>query len=100
MTNYTSRVRRNEEQLIADLEARIAALKARAEARKVQRDPAVKPVKQARISGGPLLCIAGRQQCSDGADAAKGEMRREGPAQNADRGITDRHAAPCRAASP
>lgn len=47
MTNSTSRVRRNEEQLIADLEARIAALKARAEARKVQRDPAVKPVKQA-----------------------------------------------------
>ena len=41
------RTRRTEEQLIADLEAKIAALRARAEAKKAQRDPALKHVRSA-----------------------------------------------------
>jgi hypothetical protein len=39
--------RRTEEQLIADLEAKIANLKARAEAKKVKKDPALKYVSAA-----------------------------------------------------
>lgn len=39
-----TRGRRTEEQRIADLEAKIAALKARAEAKKVKRDPALKHI--------------------------------------------------------
>lgn len=41
------RTRRTEEQLIADLEAKIAALRARAEAKKAQRDPSLKHVRSA-----------------------------------------------------
>jgi hypothetical protein len=42
-----TRVRRNEDQLIQDLEARIAALKARAERKKITRDPALKHINAA-----------------------------------------------------
>jgi hypothetical protein len=42
-----TRVRRNEDQLIQDLEARIAALKARAERKKVTKDPALKHINAA-----------------------------------------------------
>lgn len=41
------RSRRNEEQLIADLEARIARIKAQAERKKVKRDPAIRHVNAA-----------------------------------------------------
>jgi hypothetical protein len=42
MSNSTKRTRRGEAELIADLEAKIATLKARAEAKKVRRDPALR----------------------------------------------------------
>jgi hypothetical protein len=47
MSNPTKRVRRNEEQLIADLEAKIAHLEHRAAQRKVKRDPALKHINAA-----------------------------------------------------
>jgi hypothetical protein len=46
-TEKTARARKTEEERIADLEARIASLKARAERKKVKRDPALKFVSQA-----------------------------------------------------
>lgn len=47
MSNTAKRTRRGEAELIADLEAKIAALKARAEAKKVKRDPALRHVRVA-----------------------------------------------------
>jgi hypothetical protein len=44
MTKTTQRVRRSEDQLIQDLEARIASLKARAERTKITKDPALKHI--------------------------------------------------------
>jgi hypothetical protein len=46
-TEKTARARKSEEERIADLEARIAQLRARAERKKVKRDPALKFVSQA-----------------------------------------------------
>lgn len=46
----TTKTRRTEEQLIAELEAKIAALKNRAEAKKVKKDPALKYVSAAMRS--------------------------------------------------
>jgi hypothetical protein len=47
MPNETKRIRRNEDQLIADLEAKIAQLQRRAAQKKVKRDPALKHVSAA-----------------------------------------------------
>jgi hypothetical protein len=42
-----TRIRRNEEQLIHDLEAKIASLKAKAERKKVKKDPSLKHISMA-----------------------------------------------------
>lgn len=47
MSHETKRIRRNEDQLIADLEAKIAQLQRRAAQKKVKRDPALKHVSAA-----------------------------------------------------
>jgi hypothetical protein len=47
MSNATKRTRRNEDQLIAELEAKIAHLQRRAAQRKVKRDPALKHINAA-----------------------------------------------------
>jgi hypothetical protein len=47
MSTATKRTRRNEDQLIADLEAKIASLQRRAAQKKVKRDPALKHINAA-----------------------------------------------------
>ena len=54
---------------------------------------------QARVSHCPSLGIRGRQQCGNGADAARAEPRRERPPQRPNRRIADRQAAPGHAAA-
>lgn len=67
----TKRTRRSEEQMIADLEAKIAAIKAQAERKKLKRDPAIKHITAAVRSIDTAL-----ENCEDKATrAALGDAR-------------------------
>jgi hypothetical protein len=71
MNTQEKRIRRSQEQLIADLEARIAGLKAKAAQKQVKRDPSLKHVNKAI----KLIDIAA-SECQDNATKrALGEAR-------------------------
>ena len=74
MSTATKRVRRNEEQLIADLEAKIAHLQHRAAQRKVKRDPALKHINAAVTSIDKAMAETGDAATRTALDEARGTL--------------------------
>jgi hypothetical protein len=74
MSNETKRVRRNEDQLIADLEAKIAQLQRRAAQKKVKRDPALKHISAAVRSIDKAMAETGDAATRTALDEARGTL--------------------------
>jgi hypothetical protein len=68
------RQRRTEEQLIQDLEARIAAIKAKAERKKVKRDPALRHISGALRSIDKALADTGDAATRSALDEARATL--------------------------
>jgi hypothetical protein len=74
MSNATKRIRRNEDQLIADLEAKIAQLQRRAAQKKVKRDPALKHINAAVKSIDKAMAETGDAATRTALDEARGTL--------------------------
>jgi len=74
MSNETKRIRRNEEQLIADLEAKIAQLQRRAAQKKVKRDPALKHISAAVRSVEKAMAETGDAATRTALDEARSTL--------------------------
>jgi hypothetical protein len=68
------RQRRSEEQMIQDLEARIAAIKAKAERKKIKRDPALKHISGALRSIDKALSETGDNATRQALDEARSTL--------------------------
>jgi hypothetical protein len=74
MSTTTNRIRRNEEQLIADLEAKISQLQRRAAQKKVKRDPALKHINAAVKSIDRAMAETGDAATRTALDEARGTL--------------------------
>jgi hypothetical protein len=74
MSNATKRTRRNEEQLIADLEDKIAELQRRAVQKKVSRDPALKHINAAVKSIDKAMAETGDAATRTALDEVRGTL--------------------------
>lgn len=91
MSNDTKRIRRNEDQLIADLEAKIAQLQRRAAQKKVKRDPALKHINAAVKSIDKAMAETGDAATRTALDEARGTLAAcltlNGATARTDRGV-------------
>jgi hypothetical protein len=96
MSTATKRIRRNEEQLIADLEAKIAHLQQRAAQRKVKRDPALKHINAAVRSIDKAMDETGDAATRTALDEARSTLSAcltlNGAAPGKERGVLIPHA--------
>jgi hypothetical protein len=74
MPTTPKRIRRNEDQLIADLEAKIAQLQRRAAQKKVKRDPALKHINAAVKSIDKAMAETGDAATRAALDEARGTL--------------------------
>lgn len=74
MTTTMTRARRTEEQRIADLEAKIAEIRARAERQKVKKDPALRHITAALRSIDKAMSESGDATTRKALDEARGTL--------------------------